>query len=158
MIEIRDAQASDAVAACEVMRRSITELCAADHHDDPEILGRWLANKTPGIVASWIAQPGNSVILAIKNGAVVGVGAVTDEGHILLNYVLPAARFQGVSRALLRALEAHAIEGGNDRCTLDSTQTAKRFYISAGYSEELPPRQIFGTASYPMSKRLSAAA
>jgi GNAT superfamily N-acetyltransferase len=157
MIEIRDARPSDAAAACEVLRRSITELCAADYRDDPEILAGWLANKTPEIVASWIARPGNSVILAIKNGTVVGVGAVTDEGYIRLNYVSPAARFQGVSRALLQALEARAIERGNDRCTLDSTETARRFYRSAGYSEELPPRRMFGTASYPMSKHLSNA-
>jgi hypothetical protein len=59
---------------------------------------------------------------------------------------------------LLRALETRAIAGGNDRCTLDSTKTARRFYLSAGYSEELPPRRMFGTTSYPMSKRFTEAA
>jgi hypothetical protein len=34
-LQIRDAVASDAEAACVVMRRSIAELCVADHRDDP---------------------------------------------------------------------------------------------------------------------------
>ena len=37
VLSIRDACREDAVAACEVIRRSIAELCAADHGDDPEI-------------------------------------------------------------------------------------------------------------------------
>jgi hypothetical protein len=50
-MHIRDAVADDAPAACQVLRRSIVELCAADHGDDPAILAQWLANKTPEIVA-----------------------------------------------------------------------------------------------------------
>jgi len=40
-LQIRDAVAPDAEAACVVMRRSIAELCAADHRDDPKILAQW---------------------------------------------------------------------------------------------------------------------
>jgi hypothetical protein len=68
---IRDAVAEDAPAACEVIRRSISELCRADHHDDPVILARWLANKTPEVVASWIVQPGNSVLVAIESDTIL---------------------------------------------------------------------------------------
>jgi hypothetical protein len=46
-MEIRDAVPEDAPAACEAMRRSISELCSTDHHGDAVILARWLANKTP---------------------------------------------------------------------------------------------------------------
>jgi GNAT superfamily N-acetyltransferase len=152
---IRDAVPADAAAACEVLRRSITELCAADHHGDPAILDRWLANKTPEIVAGWIAKPGNSVLVAIEGKAIVAVGAVDDSGQIRLNYVSPDARFRGISRAMLGALEARALARGNARVTLDSTGTAKRFYRSAGYAEDGPPIELFGTASHPMAKRLS---
>jgi hypothetical protein len=51
-MEIRDAETEDALAACQVLRRSITELCISDHRNDPTILGRWLANKTPENVVS----------------------------------------------------------------------------------------------------------
>src|SRR5690349_5224597 len=102
-MEIRDAVAADAAAACVVIRRSIKELCIADHHNEPAILERWLANKTPEIAASWIAQTGNSVLVAVEGAVILAVGAVTGGAEITLNYVSPDARFRGVSRAMLRA-------------------------------------------------------
>jgi len=60
-----------------VITRSISELCRADHLNDPVILGRWLANKTPEIVASWIVQPRNSVLVAVESGTILAVGSVT---------------------------------------------------------------------------------
>ena len=153
----RDGIPEDAAAACEVMRQSIIELCVGDRRNDPEVLKRWLGNKTPAIVASWITQLDNSLLVAVEGDTILGAGSVTDAGQITLNYVSPAARFRGVSRALLRALEARALERGNRQCTLFSTETARRFYQTAGYVQDGPPRGLFGTASsYPMSKRLSA--
>ena len=128
--------AEDADAACRVLRRSIAELCHADHRNDPAILSRWLGNKTPEFFMSWIKQPDNSLLVAVEDGSVVAVGSVTDGGKINLNYVSPDARFRGVSRALLGALEARASERGSRRCTLFSTETARRFYLASGYSEE----------------------
>lgn len=155
-MEIRDAVVEDAPAACEVMRRSISELCVADHGNNPEFLRRWLANKRPEIIASWIGQPRNSVLVAVEGGAVLAVGSVTDKGEITLNYVSPDARFRGVSRALLRALEARALERGNTACKLFSTATAFPFYRSAGYRETGPVQVRFGMSScYPMAKRLT---
>src|SRR3979409_2171265 len=46
-MKVRDAVPEDAAAACQVVRRSIAALCLADHRNDPEIMGRWLGNKTP---------------------------------------------------------------------------------------------------------------
>jgi ribosomal protein S18 acetylase RimI-like enzyme len=155
-MEIRDAIPEDAPAACEVLRRSISELCGADHQNDPVILGRWLANKTPETVASWIRKPGNSVMVAVESDTILAVGCVTDAGEITLNYVSPDARFRGISHALLVALETKAQERGNKRCILLSTETANRFYESAGYVVDGPPEGKFGTtSSYPMSKLLA---
>src|SRR5712671_4547252 len=100
-MEIRDAVVEDPPVACEVIRRSISELCHGDHVNDPAILRRWLANKTPEIVASWIGGPGNSALVAVEGGTILAVGSVTDAGEITLNYVLPDARFRGVSRSRL---------------------------------------------------------
>ena len=156
-MQIRAAHAEDAVAACTVLRRSIAELCWSDHRGDPAILERWLANKTPENVAAWIVHPRTAVLVAVEGDAVLAVGAVTDAGEITLNYVSPDARFSGVSRALLARLEAVARERGNDVCTLVSTETARRFYLSAGYLEQAPAQQNFGTSGgYPMSKRITA--
>ena len=152
-MEIRAAKPEDASAACEVMRRSIAELCIADHRNDEAILQRWLGNKTPEIFESWIRQPDHSLLVAVEGGNILAVGAVTNAGEITLNYVSPDARFRGVSRALLGALEVLAVERGNRRCTLTSTATALRFYRSNGYVEDGPPAGHFGTSSgHPMSK------
>ena len=61
---------------------------------------------------------------------------VTDAGEITLNYVAPACAISRRQPALLRALEARAAERGNTRCTLTSTETAHRFYQSAGYVDD----------------------
>ena len=107
-MEIRDAVAEDAEAACRVLRRSIVELCHADHQNYPAILKQWLENKTPEGFMSWIKQPDNSLLVAVEDDRILAVGSVTDAGKITLNYVSPDARFRGVSRALLGALEARA--------------------------------------------------
>jgi GNAT superfamily N-acetyltransferase len=154
-MEIREAVVEDASAACQVIRRSIMDLCVLDHGNDPTILQKWLANKTPETIASWIAQPGGLVLVAVDDDAIVAVGGVTDSGEITLNYVLPEARFRGFSRAMLGALEARALQRGNARCTLFSTETAHRFYLANGYTQDGPSAGKFGTSgSYPMSKSL----
>jgi GNAT superfamily N-acetyltransferase len=154
-LEIRDATARDAEAATEVMRQSITELCPADHNNDPKILGRWLANKKPEIFRAWLENAGQSYLVAVEDGRIVCVGAVTDAGLITLNYVSPEARFRGVSRAMVAALEQRGREHGNHECTLASTATARRFYISCGYVEIGAAERIFGSESgFPMRKPL----
>ncbi len=154
---IRDATDDDAVQACEVLRRSIAELCAADHNNDPTILRSWLGNKSPDIFRSWLAQMGNNLLVAIEGERVVAVGSVTDGGEITLNYVSPDVRFRGVSKSVLAALEERAASRGCARCTLNSTETARRFYLAQGYVETGKPAGHFGTNSgYPMSKTLRA--
>jgi GNAT superfamily N-acetyltransferase len=158
-MQIREALPEDAAGACMVLKRSIAELCEADHRNDPSILAKWLGNKTHEDFSAWVNQPDNSVLVAVENQGILAVGSVTDAGTIGLNYVSPDARFQGVSRALLRALEALAAERGNHRCNLTSTETARRFYLSNGYVETGPPVGGFGTSSgYPMTKILAASA
>jgi GNAT superfamily N-acetyltransferase len=154
-MEIRDAIPEDALGACVVLKRSIAELCEADHKNDPAILARWLGNKTMENVLAWISQPDNSLLVAVENGDVLAVGSVTDSGTVGLNYVSPDARFRGVS-ALLRALETRAFERRNSRCALTSTETARRFYLSNGYIEAGEPSKAFWTSSgYPMCKALT---
>jgi GNAT superfamily N-acetyltransferase len=145
LLKIRDALAEDAPAACALLRRSITELFAADHNNDPAIIERWLANKTVGNVLAWIGQPDNSLLVVEDDHQLLAVGSVTDSGMIGLVYVSPDARFRGVSTALLRALESRAAEHGNLQCELTSSETARRFYLSNGYTGSGPPIGAWGT-------------
>ncbi len=155
-MQIRKAALEDAPAACAVLRRSIAELCQADHRDDPVAIDRWLANKTPENVSAWIADPYNHVYVAMENGIVIGVGAVTNSGVIMLNYVSPDARFKGVSKAMLVQLEQTAVECGNRQCTLSSTLTARGFYLSQGYQVQSAAPEASWPSGIPMTKKLSA--
>jgi GNAT superfamily N-acetyltransferase len=64
---------------------------------------------------------------------------MTKTGKITLNYVSPDARFRGTSKALIDRLEAQTRELGLDRCTLNSTETARQFYLALGYQEQSAP-------------------
>ena len=62
------------MAACDVLRQSISRLCVADHRNDPAILNAWLSNKTPEIVAAWANAPGNTLLVAVEGEAILRWG------------------------------------------------------------------------------------
>jgi GNAT superfamily N-acetyltransferase len=152
--EIRPARADEAAAICDVVRRSIVELCVADHGSAPAILERWLGNKTPENVAVWIANPANRFRVAAAGATILGAGCVRADGEVMLNYVAPDARFRGVSRAMMAALETAARADGNVACNLDSTRTALRFYTRLGYTPRAAPSEEHGLTSFPLTKLL----
>jgi GNAT superfamily N-acetyltransferase len=155
---IRHALLSDATAACEVVRRSIVELCYSDHHGDPDTLARWLANKTPANFERWITSGEHVAIAAESEGALVGFGLLNLQGTIALLYVSPDARFRGVSKGLLAALEGEAIAAGIRELKLESSLTALPFYSRFGYAPSAPPCKGAGvTTCYPMSRRMATA-
>ena len=105
---VRCAEDSDAGPAAEVVRRSVAELCEAEYRGDPQVLARWLANKTLGDFRRWIGSADRSVCLAVRaDGRLAAVGMVAWRGEILLNYVAPEARFLGASKALVAHMEGH---------------------------------------------------
>ncbi|NGX98437.1 MAG: GNAT family N-acetyltransferase [Candidatus Afipia apatlaquensis] len=154
-MHIRPAVSSDALKSCNTMRRSIAELCVADHRNETVVLGRWLANKTPEVFATWLKDTGNTVLVADHDGLIAAVGAVNDDGEITCNYVSPDFRFQGVSKMMLASLEGVSLVQGNVGTTLFSTKTAHGFYRAAGYRDGGSPFFKFGTESYPMFKQLA---
>jgi len=144
-VPVRRAVATDAPAMAQVLRRSITELCVADHGNNPQRLGPWLENKTAAQVATWLAAPDNCCVVALLETGISGVGLVTAKGEITLCYVDPGARFRGVSAALLTALEHHARALGLAEVRLEATLTARRFYAARGYRPQGCAKQAFGT-------------
>jgi GNAT superfamily N-acetyltransferase len=124
---------TDAEAGAELLCRSITALCRADHGDDPARIAAWTANKTPDAWRLWCAQPSSVLLVAERAGVILGVAMMAEDGAILLNYVLPEARFAGVSTDLMSALEAEALRRGLVACHLHSTRTGEAFYLARGY-------------------------
>jgi GNAT superfamily N-acetyltransferase len=95
-------------------------------------------------------------VAAEQSGRVVGFGLLSRAGFIDLLYVVPEARFQGASKALLAAMEDAARSLGVERLNLNSSARAKRFYERAGYATAGEPKQGFGiTTCYPLSKQLA---
>jgi GNAT superfamily N-acetyltransferase len=155
---VRRALRSDASAACEVVRRSIVELCYDDHGGDESTLTEWLANKTPANFEEWIASERHAAFVAERDRVIIGFGLLDLQGTIALLYVSPDARFSGVSKALLAALEREAIAAGIGVLKLESSITALRFYTRAGYSSTGCSAKGFGiTNCQPMSRQLTAA-
>lgn len=131
---LRPANASDARPVSRVIRRSIVELCGEDHGGDLHRIAEWLANKSPQQVGRWIADREQLWCVAGR-AEIEGAGAVRRDGRLLLLYVDPAARFTGVSRALLDQLELDAFQAGANAIRVASTKTARRFYLASGYRE-----------------------
>jgi N-acetylglutamate synthase-like GNAT family acetyltransferase len=94
--------------------------------------------------------------VAEEAGTLLGVAAMNTIGKITLNYVLPEARFSGVSKALVQQLEAQARALGLRECALETTQTARRFYESLGYTkvEETYPLSLTGLPATVLKKNL----
>jgi N-acetylglutamate synthase-like GNAT family acetyltransferase len=153
---MRQAKTEDAAAACAVLRRSITELCHADHGGDEILLGKWLSNKTVENVMRWILQ--THFVVAEEQETIVGVAAMNASGKITLNYVSPEARFHGVSKALMQQLESKARALGLIECMLETTQTALRFYQRLGYvkTEETYPLSLTGLPATVLRNNLES--
>lgn len=135
--EVVPAELADAPAACEALRRSISEVCGPDYAQISGFLEDWLKNKTPENVAAWIENPEAYFVVARVPGSegVAGVGSLSKTGAILLCYVIPECLGQGVGRAILDALELKAELWGVQRLTAHSTVTARKFYARQGFKQ-----------------------
>lgn len=157
MFEVRPAKQADAEAAIDVVRRSITELCAADHKGDVDTLGKWLSNKTPRHFLDWLANEDNFCAVAEENRELLGVALVNRSGEIALLYLAPGAQRRGIGKALHQALEQKAMSWGVERLRLNSTVAARAFYESMGYLRSSDATPHFGVLScYPYEKPLKS--
>jgi hypothetical protein len=52
------------------LRRSIRELCVADHGHNEHVLSAWLADKTPENVRAWITSPSSFSVVIVEGSEV----------------------------------------------------------------------------------------
>lgn len=157
-LEIRIAAVGDAAAACHVLRRSIAECCVLDHNNDPAILGAWLGNKTPQMVASWFQSSTNHSLVALRDDTVVGVALLTGAGKLALCYLEPEARGLGMGRALLARMEEIAGGWGVKALQLHSTATGAGFFERLGYTRAGQVRSPYGVDTTFFWKQLDGGA
>src|SRR3954462_6570360 len=133
MISIRPAEQRDADVAIDVVRRSISQLCVADHQNDEKTLATWLGNKTPQNFLSWRSNVDTLCVVAESTNRLLGVGVLHRRGDILLFYLAPGEQRQGIGKMIHAALEEKADQWGLTSLHLDSTALACPFYEALGY-------------------------
>lgn len=158
VFEIRLAGPEDATDACRVLRRSIVECCALDHRNDPSVLQAWLGNKTPDNVASWISSPSNYMLVAIRDGELVGVSLLTQAGKLSLCYLVPEAMHAGIGKAMLQGLEAQARTWGVSVLRLHGTASGRDFFARNGYVLAGKEKSCYGVECDFFWKKLNAPA
>ncbi|HEY4199656.1 MAG TPA: hypothetical protein VGM83_03765 [Devosiaceae bacterium] len=85
MITVRRADSSDVAAMNRVLTASIRDLCAADHHDDPEAVAGWTRNKSIAGVTAMLANDNLALYVAETGRALAAVGAIAADNSIGLN-------------------------------------------------------------------------
>ncbi|WP_420584878.1 GNAT family N-acetyltransferase [Ruegeria sp.] len=128
---MRPATVFDVFDMSRVLTRSITQLCRADHHDDPQAIAKWTANKTPASIREWITS-GSQLWVAEEAGQVAAVGGLR-EAEITLLYIDPEFVGQGIGAALLHRLEQELAFAGHLEARLEATRTAQEFYRRHGW-------------------------
>lgn len=129
---------------------SIRELCSADHNNDPSAIASWVGEPSPAKFIRLLQRADVTLIVAELDEQIAGLAGLAGD-LVTLNYVHPAYRFRGVSKALMQALEARLVEQGIQFGRLYSTATALAFYRSIGWTE-IGARDA--DRGYPMEKRL----
>jgi GNAT superfamily N-acetyltransferase len=129
---IRAATLADAKAMADLREASIRALCSADHHDDTGAVEAWIGPVDKFV--HLLQRPEAVLIVAEVDAALAGLAGFSGDS-VTLNYVHPHFRFRGVSKALMREVEARLFAAGVTVGRLNSTVTALPFYRSIGWVE-----------------------
>lgn len=124
---IKPAKLEDAQNIIDVIKQSIKN-CKLDHHDDPLIIADWLFNKTAENMRYWIKD--SYAFIFKHHQQIVGFILLSKAGTISLNYTLPAFQNKGIGSQLMRHIIKVATENNIETLKVESTLTAKAFYLS----------------------------
>lgn len=151
---IRVALETDADKICNVLIRSIREVCAADYGNDQELLDSWCSNKTPENTMSWINNSENYCVVAeLAPFGVVGAAMYSRlKSALYLCYIVPEGLHRGIGSKLLLTIEAEAKRLGHEKISLTSTITAHDFYKRHGYQDSGEPSYMGKVKGFPMQK------
>ena len=114
-------------------------------------MASWLRNKTPENFRSWF-ESDSCALVAEVNGELVGTAMLKADGMIVLFYVVPEARFSGIGKAMLHALEVEAAKRRLKRIELDSTKTAYDFHLRNGFRDTGFEESAFGLSARRLQK------
>lgn len=152
--QIAAPERSDIPELCDLLVRSITELCVKDHANDAAHLAAWTENKTPAGLSAWFDNPDFQMLVRKQADKIVAVGGFGKGGHIDILYVDPEARSAGHSSALLTEIENQLAQQGVATARLTSTKTALAFYQKHGWQQEGDEVPCHSVTGLPLFKQL----
>lgn len=123
----------DVKALRELFRASVEGLAAEDY--DEEQREAWISQIDDE--AAFSARLGqNLTILALQQAKIIGFASFKNNQFLDMLYVHPDFSGQGVGGYLLEAIEKLGAHRGVKKITLESSDTAKDFFIARGYSPQ----------------------
>lgn len=149
---VRPPLEGDAPGLATLWRRSVAELCHADHECREDLIEAWCRRKTVERLRSDFRDP--ALIWRVAEwpgGPLAGVGVLHRDGTILGLYVHPDDVRKGVGSLLLGELLGQAAALGHTRVRLESTATGHRFYAAHGFRDSGEPVVRLGAVrAFPM--------
>jgi len=153
-MEFRNAKAADAGAAAEVLRRSISELCAADHGNDPLTLPPPTKRPKSSFMDDSAKLLGSHRCRGRRD--LSGGRSEPMQGWSLWPMFRRTPGFVGLAGHCSRALEARAIAPGSVRSTPRSTARLHDSSTSPTVTWTIAPRITNTAGGYPRSKPLAS--
>ncbi len=127
-IDIKPAHDDQAEAIGQLVRNAIRDINAQDY--PAQEIERLVGNFTTSDILRFLKD--RFTVVATQNGTVVGTGALQGD-QIRTVFVSPDHQRQGIGRAVMRALEGMAAQGGVAELVVSSSLSAVRFYTALGY-------------------------
>lgn len=134
VIKVRCAKESDAEDILNIHYDAVHNLAKFDYKS--EILEKWSAPITDNRIKKFLKNPDNETRLVAEiDGNIVGFGALVIElNELRACYVGPGYVRMGVGKALINEIEKIAFDNKIKTLALDSSITAKQFYLDCGYN------------------------
>lgn len=133
---IRTAQIQDIPTVVQLINASIRS-CILDHQRRESDIQICLENITQTNILLWMHY--NDSWVHVINNHILGFILVSDQGKILLHYVLPESQQQGIGKSLLFHIIAQAQQHKWSEITVDSTLTALPFYQKYAFEKQVFP-------------------
>lgn len=154
-MHIRPATPADA-GAISALIHSVSDYFTL--RPDGEGAEEFLATISPDAIAGYLASPAFAYRVAEENGALAGVVAIRDNGHLYHLFVSPAHHGRGLARELWETAMRAALDAGNPgEFTVNSSIYALPVYERFGFAPTGPRMEAMGIAWIPMKLVLTDA-
>lgn len=129
-LALRSAQLEDLPVLAQLFRDTVREINRKDY--SAQQISTW-SGRWHSLLERRDFLEELHTLVALKDGAVVGYGNITDSGYLDHLYVHKDVQGQGVATALCDALETYALAQGAQILEVHASITARPFFEHRGY-------------------------